>query len=409
MRINKKMIFGIVTFLWLIVMFAQRNLYPLSPHSDLNAFQIPWWEYLNGHGFHGILNINHDINGNYGPIWYFTIVVLCKLGVYSALPTVWCIKILAGIFTFLSAWAMAVLMRVIIGDKVWNDVLAYTLVLFSPVFLGDIFKTNLPDSSFFLFSILAIVAVFKQKHWLSWFWVGVAVSFKAMGIYVTPFLAFFYLRDFKKMSLWARLSPLMTVIGMAICALPAIILGEHPFMAMFGNIMTRSGGLSKRDFGILKLIDGGSWVWFPNLNHAQKVEMQLAGIAVLALIFLGLYLMIYLIPKLSQQNEALLYLLVASPMLCWLFLPAQHETYFNIAGVFAIILVGVHPNLKHWLILLMTNFLVWSGYHGFRQGVNQVFCTYLLIGLILYLVFEIVRLSNMDVFLANSSNKLGRM
>ncbi|MFL1696428.1 hypothetical protein ACJQWY_06475 [Weissella kandleri] len=409
MRINKRLILVIVTMLWFLVVIAQRNVYSLSPRSDLNAFQVPWWDYLKLHGFHGILTINHDINGNYGPIWYFIIVIFCKLGIYSTFSVVWCIKMLAAGFTILTAWAVAKIVQVSVGRQVWNDVLAYTLVLFSPVVFGDMLKTNLPDSSYFFFCALAILMILKKQHWLAWIFVGVAIAFKAMGMYVTPFLAFLYLRDFKQMNWLNRIGPGFMLVGMALASLPAMVLGEKPWLAIFGNIAARSGGVIKRDYGIWKLINGGPWVWFPNLTRIQKEQLYLYGIAMIILLFLAIYLLIYIIPQRSRsvQNQALLYMLVGSPLIFWLFLPAQHETYFSIAGIFAIILVSIQPRLKHWLLVIVIDFLVWSGYHGLGQLFNQVGCTYLLIGVTIYLIYEIVRLSNVKQYLSDNDFTLG--
>lgn len=61
-RVNHKLFFYLIFLsIWLVVFFSQLNLYPQNMTNDLSLYQIPWWQYLHEHGFHGIATINSEL------------------------------------------------------------------------------------------------------------------------------------------------------------------------------------------------------------------------------------------------------------------------------------------------------------------------------------------------------------
>ncbi|WP_027698911.1 hypothetical protein [Weissella oryzae] len=402
---TKQLLMGLILVIWLIMIAAQWNTLPLSHHADLYHFQLPWWNYLSEHGFKGIATINQDINGNYGPIWYFIIVLFNKIGLYPALTVEHCIKLMTSILILICSLVAMRIVAINSKDKQhFNDILAFAIVIFSPTLFGDLFKTNLPDSFYYLFALLAILSVIKKLDWLGWLFMGVAISFKAMGMYILPTLFFIYLIRFNQYKLVNKLAPLFSIIGMFICAIPGIVFGMKPLEALLGNIISRSSKTLSIKFGFWRIFDGQSWIWWPTLNSYQQQQMYGFGLAILAIVFLGLYILIYATKNESDQYLSLWYLLVLSPLLFWFFLPAQHETYFGLSPLLSSLLFAQFPNRRNLVILLIANFFIWEGYHGFQQIFTPITYFYLILLLVAYLIYEIIKLSKIKRFFLAGPN-----
>lgn len=401
---NKRLLMTIIIICWLIMISAQWNVFPLSQYSDLNRFQLQWWEYLRSHGFTGIATINHDINGNYGPVWYFMIVIFNKIGLYPALSVAHCIKLMTSILALgCGLISMKIVSHTMNANK-YNDIIAFVTVMFGPALFGDLFKTNLPDSFYYLFVLLAILSVVKKQDWLSWFFIGISISFKAMGIYILPAVFFLYLTSFKRLRLINKLAPTFTILGMFICSIPGIVAGMTPINAMLGNIISRGSKVLSLKFGFWRIFDGGSWIWWPTLSNSQQQQMYIFGLMLLISVFLGLYSLVFFTENSSDEYLNLWYLLVVSPLLFWFFLPAQHETYFSLSPLLGSLLFAQYPSKKNFTILIIANFFVWEGYHGFQQLTSPITYCYLILVFILYIIYTMFGNSNIKRFFDSKAN-----
>lgn len=100
-------IFLIVVFVvYIVMMFLERHYFSgfgvgRPGLGDAQHYQVPWWTYLQNHGFHGILTINTpesglgDVVGNYTTIWYFPIALLTKFHLATLNFVVYSIKTMA--------------------------------------------------------------------------------------------------------------------------------------------------------------------------------------------------------------------------------------------------------------------------------------------------------------------------
>lgn len=125
---------------------------------------------------------------DYTSIWYLIIVFFSKFGIYpNILNVAAAIKYIGAIFTLLSSlFAYLIVKHFQKGNTSWQATIAASLILFIPPFLGDMLKTNLPDSAYIALILLSLLLFLKNKYVSSWLIFGVAIYFKAMALYIAP-------------------------------------------------------------------------------------------------------------------------------------------------------------------------------------------------------------------------------
>ncbi|MDR2975896.1 MAG: hypothetical protein LBV19_01100 [Streptococcaceae bacterium] len=391
----QRLIFGLfVLFIWLGMMYYSRDVFPVD--GDMKRAQLSWWNYLSVHGMQGVVTIGKDIDADYTSIWYVIIALFGKLHLYPNLPVQYCIKMMAGFFTLLSSIAAFYIVKQFSAKDSWKPVITAALFLFLPAFFLDVIKTNLPDSSYIALVLFSLLAFIKKKNWLAWLILGAALPFKMMGIYFAPFLFFFYLRDFKENFLhkkWLEIvSPLFGIVGFLLLSFPGILAGQSFSDATIGTLLSRSavGGLN---YGFWDLLNAGkNWNWMPNIQMEQVADMAKFGYLAMILSFVILYSLLFNIKSIERQDELSLNLLVLSPLICWLFMPAQHEGYFALATVFSVILFIIKPCRKNLIIALLLNFILIEANHGFYRVLGSASSyEYLIVGIAVYQFYLVFR------------------
>lgn len=403
---NKLILYLIFLTVWLILFFSQLDLYPRQFSSDINLYQVSWWNYLNAHGFHGIASINSELYAildghrhyaDYTSIWYFIIVLFSKTGLYPHILSVAAsIKYLGAIFTLSSSLFAYLIVKHFQKDgSNWNATLAASLIMFTPPFLGDILKTNLPDSSYISLILLSLLLFLKEKHILSWFMFGVAIYFKAMALYIAPLYIFYYFYTFKKGSIIDKLSPIFSFIGLVFASLPGYFAGLSLWESSFGTLLERTSSTISADNGFLSIFDGKEpFVNFPmivpgNISNFQTISFLL----MIVLIFLTIFLL-FQTRSAKSLTFSTIDLTIVSPIIFWFFLPGQHENYFSLAAVFAFLAFSIMPIKKYFILFVSLNFLLWESFHFVPKA---LFNPYWFILIMLYLIWELLSRSEIQI------------
>lgn len=376
-----------IFLLWAVMVFSQRHL-----SSSDTQIQLAWWNYLAAHGWHGIATMDNGGLG-YTSIWYFLIAVFTKLHLYPNFPIEYNIKLLAVLFTLASSITTYFIVKHVSGKNSLRPIIAALLILFIPAFFGDIVKTNLPDSSYILFCLMALLAFVHKKYWLTWLLVGVGMAFKLMSMYFLPFIVFYYLLAFRKTTWFNRVSPLFLIVGFLACSVPGLIAGLSFYDATIGTISDRvvsNPNVSSWNFWAI-FPGGASWPYFPSIPADQVRNMIVFGYAAIILIIGVIYVLLFNIKNKKQQDRAALWLLIVSPLVFWMFMPTQGETYFALASVFSMIVYIITLDRKDFLVFGVLTYLSWLAYNGFAgllvSGAKDI--AYIILLVIGFLVWRI--------------------
>lgn len=405
-RVNHKLFFYLIFLsIWLVVFFSQLNLYPQNMTNDLSLYQIPWWQYLHEHGFHGIATINSELYSqigdqrhyaDYTSIWYFIIVLFSKFGIYpDILNVAAAIKYIGAVFTLLSSLFAYLIVKHFQKGEGWQAILAASLILFIPPFLGDILKTNLPDSAYIALVLLSLLLFLKNKYPLSWLIFGIAIYFKAMALYIAPLYIFYYLYTFKESTIIEKIAPIFSFLGLFVAALPGYFAGLTLWDSALGTILGRTASTLSAENGFLSLVDGREpFVNFPVISPGNIGSFQTVS---MALMIVFIYLLMFLLFQTKSETAltfSMIDLTIVSPIILWFFLPGQHENYFSISAVFAFLAFLIVPTKKYFLLFIILNFLVWQSYHF---GPKVLFNPYLFVLIMIYFTWEIFKRSDIQV------------
>jgi len=340
-------------FCYLIFVYAERHYLTY----DTVLSQVPWWNYIAENGWRGIATLNYAGMGDYTTIWYFVIAIFTKLHLYPQFPIEYLIKFLAVACSLLSAAVVFLIVKHFRPESKYSPVIAACLTPFLPMFSMDLLKTNLTDGMYILPSLLSFYFFLKNKKSLSWFVLALGACFKLMAIYLAPVYLFFYIKDFKKYNLQEKLAPLWGLAAVFLCSLPNVFAGGK----LIDGIVTPI--LGRNDIG-----EAMSWFWLiPTSNNftpagtAQDMKVMVYGLLILVF-FMTFFFIIKYVKKEKHRLVGLAILPTLSIMLCFYLLPSQHETYFAMAGIFAIIGFFAMPKKELFVNFLSINIFLFYMY-----------------------------------------------
>jgi hypothetical protein len=263
-------------------------------------------------------------------------------------PLEYYIKAMAVFFSIISAVTMFFLIKHFRPKSCYLPTVIACATLFSPAFLLDILKANLPDSLYLSFMLLSLLCFVKRKTGSAWFLCIVGACFKLMAIYLIPVYIWFYLKNFKTDSLYEKIKPfIFSFLALLICSLPNIITGGSFKDAIVTPILERSNAM-------MNSYSLSIWNFLPN-NHK---DFHLFAITLTGLTFIILF--IFLKSFVRKEHYAAIefpVLLTLSPLICYFFLPAQHEAYFASATIFAVLGAVIMLNKKFFGIAVALNAL----------------------------------------------------
>jgi len=411
MRSLPKVAFGVsVAVFWAVMMVALHNVFPAD--GDMVITLSRWWSYVAEHGFNGIATVGTAEGADYTSIWYFIIFLANKAGVYPRLPLWLCLKGLSIAGTIVASVAVFFVVKTV--DRKpgsWRPLIAASLLPFLPAFFLDTFKTNMADSIYLAIDLLALLALLRRRPILAWFLLGISMSFKLMAIYVVPFLMLLYLVRFAKMDPLQRLAPVAAPLGVLLMGVPGLLSGQTLFDATIGPWVERSGDVGSAGgvgWGIWRVLFAPSWPWMPDVESlgvgAPGVIPggTIFGLCVIVIVLVSLIALLLNARDSAALASGSLDLLIASPLLFFLFLPVQHEGYFALAVVFATLAFVLSWSRQSLIVLAALGFILLETYEGCRVFQPIVY-EFLLLGLLVYFCSRIFTQSKLHLVLRDSA------
>lgn len=142
-------------------MFVLRHVFPAA--GDIAISQVRWWDYLNEKGFKGISTINQDIGADYTNIWYFIIVLFCKIGLYPTISLEVCIKLMAILGSIISGIAVYFIVKNFTQKESWKPAIAFCITLFSSTLFLDILKNKFTRFFIHSSSLIRVTCNYKTQ------------------------------------------------------------------------------------------------------------------------------------------------------------------------------------------------------------------------------------------------------
>ena len=381
-----------VLLLWAVMAVSMHSVYSGDMHFSISA----WWTYIADHGYSGVGTIGPGGWADVMPIWYFILFLGVKLGLYPG-HMVPCVKALAMVGTIIAVIAVYFIVKSL--DRrpgTWRPVIAASLVPFLPAFFLDMLKTNLPDSIYLGLDLMALLAIIKRRPGLAWLLVGVAVGFKPMALYIAPVLFLIYLLQFRSANLIRRIAPLFAVVGLVLTSVPALIAGESLFDATLGIFVARTSTAGSLYWGVWRILFDPAWGGImPDLGNVPLMGGTIFGASVIVVIFVTLFALIFNARDEASRGQAMLDLLVVSPIVFFMFMPSQHEGYWALASVFAMLVFMVRWSRKSLLLLGILSFDLIEMYMGGRV-ISPIICEYVLLAVMVYLVVRVFMASRVN-------------
>jgi len=375
------------------MMIALRHVYPSA--GDMVIVHIRWWYYMYQHGFHGIATINDATGADYTSVWYFIIFIFDKLGLYQHLHLEYCIKGLAAMGTIAAGIAVYFIVKTLDRNPgSWKPVVAASLVPFLPAFFLDILKTNMPDSIYLALDLFVLLAILRRRPILAWFLLGIAMSFKLMAVYIVPFLILVYFIRFAAMTVLQRLAPVFALVGILVASLPGIFAGQGIYEATIGTMIMR-GTTGSLKGGLWDILFTPTWSVMPDVKYDITVSAGiLFGFAAIVLV-IGAFVALLLHAKDSEsQLDGSFDLLVAAPIVFFSLLPSQHEAYWSLASVFAMLVMLLRWSRSSLVVFLLLSVVSVEMYMGAR--LPPLVCDYLLLAVVVYMFVRVFRASKLS-------------
>lgn len=310
---------------------------------DYITFLSPWFDYLKSNGgLHSLATYKGDYNAPY--------VTLIALLTYFPFNKLYLIKAVSIFFDFTLAFSSAYLVYYLAPkNKKEYGLLAYSIILFSPIVFFNSALWGQCDSGYATFIVLALLYLFKEKYIKSFVFLGVAFSLKLQFIFIIPVFIILYISKQKFSILHFLIIP---VVNFILC-LPAIIYGrplKDILLVYFNQTKTYSRYLSLNFPNIYTIIQGSPDIFYK--------------VGFIFTIFICVLMLGYIIYKKVKWNpEKILNLSIWFIVITTFVLPGMHDRYLYVAEILALIYLIVYKkNLLITANLIINALIVYSRY-----------------------------------------------
>jgi Gpi18-like mannosyltransferase len=301
---------------------------------DIILWVIPWYDYLVEKGYkafaYNFPNANHDIGGNYTPpYYYFLFATTLFNGIFRKL---YLIKSISVLFDFVAAIFMYKLARQCSSSPkiAWAG---FFSVLFAPTVLanGALWgQCDVIPASLLLASVY--FSIVRKPFWVVAFF-GAALSFKATGVFLAPYLLMLVLSS---QLYWGYL--LYVPIVYALMMAPAAIMGR-PIMELLATYQNQSAL-----YHSLSMDAPNLYYFVSDKYYVQGVFLGMTATVIISLIFAVLPRR----KKVALTRQFLLLSATLSVAMAPFFLPKMHDRYFFAADLLSIALAI--ENRRLWFV-----------------------------------------------------------
>lgn len=315
---------AIVTILSAVIRFSLLDFVS----GDMGDFLLPWYQEIRDAG--GLLGLDRRV-GNYNILYQFVIALMT----YLPINPVWGYKLFSIIFDYLLAILIAFIVYDLCknkdGDR--NALIAYTMVLFSPLVIMNSSLWGQCDSIYTFFCIFSVWAYIKDNRIVSFVLLGVAFAFKLQTFFILPLFVFLY---FYKKNISILHFFIMPVILM-VSSIPGLIMGR-------GIKECFRIYISQTDYYKVMWVNYPSaWCILAVGNTDAFYNLMKVPAIILALVILGILVYYWWSKQIVVSKKTIIYMAFLICYTCILFLPSMHERYGFIYEILGIVIVFLVP------------------------------------------------------------------
>lgn len=311
-------------------------MWPAVP-GDIRNFLVPWLDHILAHGPVGALATPFS---NYNPPYLYLLALFSSLA--AILPKVSVIKLLSVAGTVALAFAVRRVMRELPGER-RSDAWLWLPLL--PSVAVNAANFGQCDAIWSAACVMAIASAVRDRPLPMLAWFGLAVAFKAQGLFLAPFVALVLVRSRPPLLLWAV--PFVVYVA---ALLPAVLAGWplHDLATIYLRqtqwnpdfVSTAPNLWSVWQFAAGE--GAQSWFW---AGYAAAAAAGIAYVAAFA-------------RRTLNKTDLIAVALLGSCILPF-FLPKMHERFFFLAEVLAFVLAFVARDRRSILVAALVQ-LAWA-------------------------------------------------
>jgi len=333
-----------------LVSLALRAAMLPSASNDMTEYLLPWYEIIRQGG--GLRALGTQV-GNYN-MPYQTLIAL---GTCLPISPIAFYKLLAAVFDYLLAIALARLVRALNGGKL-AVTLTYIAAVLTPTVLLDSAAWGQCDSIYTLFCVLTLILLIRNRPFLAFVCYGAAFAFKLQAVFLMPFLLFYCVYRRRNSILHFALVPGM----MLLLSVPGLVMGQklsNVFLIYFKQSV-QYNRVSMNYPSLWMLLDS------PATHDHYIVTGSLAiGVTIGAL---GALMLVLLTRRPALSDRDMLGLALFMCYTCVFFLPAMHERYSYPYVMLGLAVAALDPRTLPALLGLTIVDLIGYGAYLFESG-----------------------------------------
>lgn len=338
--------------------------------ADYTYFLLPWYDTIKAEG--GFAALRNQV-GNYSIVYQFLIAIMT----YIPIKALYAYKILSILFDYILSGIIGYAVYDLVPqNKKWNGFGAYTVTLLLPTVFLDSAAWAQCDSIYVTFVMLAVICLLKEKHWMSFIFLGVAFAFKLQAIFIIPFFCYIYFMKRR----FTFFNFLLVPVTMCIVSIPGLLLGMRSVWDVFG-IYTEQ----VNTYPFMYMNYPSFWVLLANMDSTYYDILKNLAI-MLTFAILALMMIFYFIKRVELNFENMIYMAFLITYTCVLFLPSMHERYDYLYIILGIILLFMDKRTLPLFLALSLNSVFTYGSFLFTIGYNLKILA--VFNLIVYFVYS---------------------
>lgn len=338
--------------------------------ADYTYFLLPWYDTIKAEG--GFAALRNQV-GNYSIVYQFLIAIMT----YIPIKALYAYKILSILFDYILSGIIGYAVYDLVPqNKKWNGFGAYTVTLLLPTVFLDSAAWAQCDSIYVTFVMLAVICLLKEKHWMSFIFLGVAFAFKLQAIFIIPFFCYIYFMKRR----FTFFNFLLVPVTMCIVSIPGLLLGMRSVWDVFG-IYTEQ----VNTYPFMYMNYPSFWVLLANVDSTYYDILKNLAI-MLTFAILALMMIFYFIKRVELNFENMIYMAFLTTYTCVLFLPSMHERYDYLYIILGIILLFMDKRTLPLFLALSLNSVFTYGSFLFTIGYNLKILA--VFNLIVYFVYS---------------------
>jgi Gpi18-like mannosyltransferase len=342
--------------------------------SEYWQYTGPWYDLFKEKGFRAFNLSNYaPLYPYYAPLYLYLMFIATL--VFSSLPKLLAIKLIALVFEFICALFIYKIVRLNHQSNT-PALFAFFAVLFAPTVVLNSSLVGQNDVIYTTALVACIYFLATKRATLSFVAFGLAFSLKLQALFLAPFLLVLCL---KRIVPW-RGFLLIPVIYVA-TILPWWLAGR-PLLDLLTLYYAQSSY-----FHSLSMNAPNMWRWFPDQHY--DILYPAGVVSALSMVFL---FVISVYKSRAKMTTAVMVLLATvSVLLVPYFLPKMHERFFFPADVVSIIFAFYFP--KYFFVPLAIGAISFFSYFPFLFGFEVIPLALLAVALLLTLVILLRRLA----------------